>query len=286
MKFRNVTSREYKFMVRNVVCDIDAIWADIRKVAPSAGMTARNTPEEKSEVRRVAFLDTAERDFRANNLVLRRRVGLRPDAGQIQVTLKCRSPDRYVAMGTRTSADRDLKQNLKSKFEEDIIPTFRSRFSASRTLTLEGSEHASAPATLERAARYFPSLNELSRDGTPLPAAEPLVVVHCGVVECVTALEGLALGEQRIDVAVIRWYEDESLDRSLVCEFSFRYKASAKQRVWKCKDVCGETYPLELTRGAFQLYQDLQATRWCDPEGQTKTRFIYDGEATRPAITE
>src|SRR5690348_4136281 len=94
-------SREYKVVLdHRQFADRDqatrALWAEVQ----ATGMRIEvDTAGEFSKTKRrwIEFLDTEDGAIAANGLVLRRRI--EAEEGESEYTLKCRSPDRYVAAG-------------------------------------------------------------------------------------------------------------------------------------------------------------------------------------------
>ncbi|MCI0627623.1 MAG: hypothetical protein L0387_39235 [Acidobacteria bacterium] len=152
-----VSRREYKVMLdhRRFVDRKRAVkkfWGEV--CACCEGLKVRCKDEfDTTDKRVIAFLDTANQSIRANYLVFRQRFNV--ESGETEYTLKCRSPDRYVAASANVRASKGLDD--RPKFEEDIGAPFVSRFSRSSTV-LEPEE---APSSLKEAAKLFPGLGKL-----------------------------------------------------------------------------------------------------------------------------
>jgi hypothetical protein len=211
---------------------------------------------EKTKRRQLAFLDTRDRAIALNRFVFRRRAELEGDR-RVEYTLKCRSPDRYVAAGADVQAAKRLK--AAEKLEEDIAAPFVVRFSHSNTVEGPGK----SPETLADAARLFPALAKLERDGAPCPGELELHPVSAlEAYERVLTGPTVTFNKTTAEIALILW-SDGAQGRPLVAEFSFRY---ADRR---------EGYSPKAARLAFEFFERVQRLDWCLPEGRTKTQYVY-----------
>jgi len=169
-----VCSREYKIMLDHCLFKdrkqaVARFW---HEVCRAAERVAVNTKGEfkKTKKREITFLDTTNGSITLNGFVLRQRVHL--ESNETEFTLKCRSPDRYVAAGAEVQpAD---TTNEAVKLEEDIGTPFVSRFSHSGTI--RGSKDA--VSTLGQAAAFFPVLRRIERDGAVCPPHLTLQAVN------------------------------------------------------------------------------------------------------------
>jgi hypothetical protein len=273
----HVKSREYKVMVDSSLCiDLKAALSSIRHetedLARSLGLGfAGQFDAEDPKERTILFLDTPDFTVRQNGLLLRQRVKCK--SGTTEYTLKCRTPDRYIAAG------RDLSPGPKlapeSKLEEDIGVPFISRFSHSTTVSLDAHQELAGknyPTRLSTAARLFPGLLALQRDGLP-----------CAPETALTPVRGLNVFEQVFngpkvhfprgrsrsspmlaDVALILWSKSQK-GRVLTAELSFRYEAEK------------EAFPADVASGAKRFFEGLQYLDWTRPEAITKTQYMYGG---------
>jgi hypothetical protein len=169
---------------------------------------------ERRKKREIVFLDTRDQTIALNRYVFRQRTDA--ETGKSEFTLKCRSPDRYVASEADLTSSRRIKACVK--FEEDIGAPFVCRFSHSNTVN--GPEQP--PRTLKQAAMLFPVLGKLERDGQR--CSDRLLLLP---VNAMTAFERVFAGpmlrfpEMEAEVALILW-SDGPDGRPLVTEFSFR----------------------------------------------------------------
>lgn len=273
----HVKSREYKVMVDSSLCvDLEAALSNIRDeikdLARSLDLrfTGKFDAEAPKE-RTILFLDTPDFTVRQNGLLLRQRVK-RP-SGTTEYTLKCRTPDRYIAEGMALS--QGAKPEPESKFEEDIGVPFVSRFSHSTTVSLDAHEERAGdnyPALLSMAARLFPGLLALQRDGLPCAPETALTPVRdLNVFERVFNGPNVHFPNERghssatpADVALILWSKGRK-GRILTAEFSFRYEAEK------------EAFPADVASGAKRFFEGLQYLDWTRPEAITKTQYMYGG---------
>jgi hypothetical protein len=257
---QHLSSREYKVMLNH------HMFADRREgsrtVCEELRALAGRLPKIKwqgelqvNKRRTIVFLDTIDRTIALNGLLLRQRTD--KAAQESELTLKCRSADRYVAAGADLSAAPTLESCLK--LEEDIGAPFVSRFSRSNTICSESEP----PETLEAASKYFSVLNKLKRDGVRCSSELRLKPVNSlKAFERVLTGATLTLGDVEAEVALILWSAGRK-GRSLVSEFSFRYK---------CK---GEDVSVQTARQAKYFFEELQLLDWCAPLSMTKTQFAY-----------
>lgn len=259
---RKVTRREYKVMLdHRLFLDrkpaVEAFGRDLHSCA--ARLTKIDCEGEFTSTRKreIVFLDTADQTIALNELVFRQRTDL--VKGVTEYTLKCRSPDRYIAAATRVESAGPRKG--KEKFEEDIGAPFVVRFSHSNTV--EGLR--ASPRTLRQAAKIFPALGRLTRDEQPCsPGLELRPANSLTIFERV--LEGPVLRFDKVEaeVALILWSDGEA-GRPIVAEFSFRYGDE------------GERYDPKGARRALEFFTECQRMDWCLPGARTKTQFVYDG---------
>lgn len=268
---RYVTSREYKFLLRHKkFVDFDKACRNFwRYLGDTAKSQKLRTKERKAEPehREIEFLDTEDRTIFNAGLLLRRRTAA---DGAVQFTLKCRSPDRYLADGADLSPapkqgfDED---DVDRKFEEDVGVPFVSRFSQSTSITFPHGKVGKQALHLDQAAKVFPILKHLGRDRRAKANPVLKVVGKQRIAEQVFRGPDLVFRSEakkvKAQTALIVWHID-GRPAPAVVEFSFRYKAK-KERV----------SPL-VSRQAMTLYRALQETVWFDPAvDSTKTSFVY-----------
>lgn len=262
-----VKSREYKLMLdqrsfREWEEGAKRFWDEVKEFVVPLGLNFTGSLGGVKE-RTVEFLDTEDHTIRANGYVLRRRV---KKNGKAEYTLKYRTEDRYEAAGADISTQ--LPGN-EAKFEEDIAPPFRSRYSHSNKFDDSGA----VPDSLGKAARLFPALGQLRRDGMVCPPSTPLTAVNgIRAFERVLEEKGLDLLGQKIDVALILWSNGPT-GRPLVAEFSFRYPA--KKDDDGDSDDNEESFTAPLSRNARRLFSTLQRMDWAHPQAMTKTEYVY-----------
>jgi hypothetical protein len=246
-----VSRREYKVMLDH------QRFADRKRAAKKLGGELRaccsrlkvscNGEFDTTDKREIAFLDTANQTIRENYLVFRQRFGV--ESGETEYTLKCRSPDRYVAAGANLRPGKGLEDD--PKFEEDIGTPFVSRFSRSNTVF--GPEKA--PGSFKEAAKLFPVLGNLKGKGQLQPVSPK-------VYERVLRGPKLKFGGLTAEIALIVW-SDGPDSKPVVAEFSFRYKRNES-----------DLSPT-VARQAMEFFDAVQRLDWCLPEGRTKTQYAY-----------
>jgi uncharacterized protein YjbK len=107
--------------------------------------------------RRVWYLHNKNFELNNNKFLLR----VRQENDEEYVTdLKCRNPDRYMAASYYVSST--AKDNIKIKFEEDIVLPFVSKFSLSTSYKTEKEPKLESFSDI---SSIFPGLNTLNIDG-------------------------------------------------------------------------------------------------------------------------
>jgi hypothetical protein len=271
-----LVSREYKFMLDQLrFADpdeaVDGFWTEMKQLV--AVVKVCGTGEMKAAKRRtVSFLDTRDRSFRSNGYVLRSR----GEGDSLEFTLKCRSPDRFIAAGAKIGVKKKLRAAgvaFKRKLEEDVATPFVSRFSHSGTLAFgKGARptFAGTPETVDACASLFPVIGTFKVNGRRiLPRTrvervnglEAYERVYEGGTLCFR-LKGKRGESLEATAVVILWSLGEN-GRPLVAEFSFRYKNKAGN------------FNRGVAIAAKRCYELLQRADWALPGGTTKTAYAY-----------
>jgi hypothetical protein len=254
-----VRSREYKMMLdHRLFADrkqaAARFWAEAAALAGQAEVKCVGEFDDQKS-REIVFLDTPDLTINLNGLLFRQRRDVESD--EAEYTLKCRSPDRYLAAGAQVQPAGARK--TKVKLEEDIAAPFVVRFSHSGTTKGLGAR----PKNLKQATKLFPTLGRLRRDDNPCSPTLALQPVNA-LCAYERVLKGPVFQLHKVDaeVALILW-TDGKRGRPLVAEFSFRYESKTEQ------------FSAPTARMAMQLFDRLQRLDWFSPEGQTKTRYVY-----------
>jgi hypothetical protein len=275
---RPVTSREYKVMVDGgpfvqpgeALDELRADLADLARSLDSRGVSFSGKFDLKDpKERSIIFIDTPDFTLRDNDLLLRQRVTLK--SGKTEYTLKCRTPDRYIAAGKDLRATRKPDE---AKFEEDVGVPLVPRFSQSASLDFEQGDKwaAKPPSTLAEAARLYPALlavkwnDEVCRPETvlkPVNGLQAFERVFTGPVLGFPGGKGQR-GPTPATVALILWSKG-ARGRVLAAELSFRYQ-DPKER-----------FPLETAQAAKEFFAGLQRMDWARPDALTKTQYLYRG---------
>lgn len=236
-----------------------AFWRDFCASARDIVIKSDGDLKKIKTRRLITFFDTAKQHLNRSSYVLRERHDI--DGADRRVTLKFRHADRVVAEDRNMDAVRP--QNVRTKFEEDIKAPFRSLYSFSATLQNPADK---TPRTLGDLARLFPDVTgrfEGARRSEPLAAVNDFtareVVVEGGSIR---------LGKQphvSAECALIVWSNNAGRGHSRVAvEFSYRYGD---------KD---EKYDgISALRACDALHVLMKLTKWTDPNGGTKTAFVY-----------
>jgi hypothetical protein len=285
-------SREYKLMLRPT----EFIAADpqqaikrfiTEQLAPAVrdqwnADAANELAEKRLEVgerRIVRFRDSGDCLLFRHGFAWRQRVdidehGTRAD--DVELTLKFRSPDAFLAAGTSLNATNDARK-VESKFEEDLGPVAvrngpeggvvanpraaRSQFSQSTTQIVSVNQ---VPTSLAGIKGLYPSF------GKELQAVVGRVEMSAPVDPSPEYRE-LVYKSSKLDIAkdlkarfaLTLWYKGaENQDHPALAEISFKYDAKN-----------GEVRN-EVARRALALLLAMQDLPWADPAAPTKTALV------------
>jgi hypothetical protein len=284
-------SREYKLMLRPT----EFIAADpqqaikrfiTEQLAPAVrdqwnADAANELAEKRLEVgerRIVRFRDSGDCLLFRHGFAWRQRVDIDEHGTRsrdVELTLKFRSPDAFLAAGTSLKAKQHA-MNDETKLEEDLGPVavrsgaegavvanpraVRSQFSRSTKQTVPSNE---VPTSLAGIKGLYPSFDEelqaaagrieMSAPLDPSPEYRELVYESSklNITEDLKARFALTL-----------WYSPENQDRPALVEISFKYDAKN-----------GEVRN-EVARRGLALLLAMQDLPWADPAAPTKTALV------------
>jgi len=265
---RPLTSREYKIMLLpREFNDIEKGIGKLKSIFDSKvdKKVEWATEIEVSNRKRTWFVDSAEFDlFKKNKFILRIRQGLR--TGEVETTVKCRHPDRYI------SASHDLSSVSKSlvvKFEEDISIPFVSQFSLSGTFRKNKLPNLNKFNDLKRC---FPKIRikEIHEN-------EPLKTVNNFKPDEISYNIGsIKLTDKKsIEMYLNLWYSgsENKTTKPLIVELTFNCEA---KKLNEKNQRCLEEYSISLLKQANKFYLQLQNDRIADhTTTTTKTEFAY-----------
>jgi hypothetical protein len=265
---QEITSREYKMMLQAAKFVGDdgqlsktagSLWRDLASIILPSVLAISGTDDVDRKRRKVCFLDTADRQLRGRDYVVRERVDL--DDGEREVTLKFRHPDRYISQDRDMEPAKDFSEDMK--FEEDIKPRFQAVYSFSSSVLLKPDNKLE---TLEDVHGLFPGLAKAVED---IPESAPLAIVGDFVgYERVIKGTTFQIGEDPdvfAECSLTLWYAEEEGEEPLVAEFSFKY------------DDKKEDYTAAQARRAYDAFLAIQDKLgdWIDSESMTKTAYVY-----------
>ena len=255
-----VTSREYKLILTSDrFADRHGGAAALRQLVRLLveRLDARIDDQDEEEIRKTYYLDTAAFHLRRAGFAL--RIRFEKDDGKYKISLKHRTPDRYLA------SSKDLTspghEESGAKFEEDILPLFRSVFSQSNSLwfnELPKLKH------LGDAAKLFPGLGSLSVSKKTDLAKVNKFKAH----EVFRKLCKVKFGNRpKVKMGLSFWYYTQEDRWPLIAECAFDYDTNA-----------GDRFPIHVVEGANQLFRSLQSQPgWFNFQATTKTRYVYEG---------
>lgn len=259
----DVTSREYKLMLdaslfsyTTEYSDVQDLMADVKTVVEAAINRNVSGTAQLTHDRQVEFFDTQGSCVLNNiNYAFRERI----ESGQSEVTLKFRSPDRYISdfedlssstsgAETKLEADVGVSADNNFKFQYGHSTTAGN----SRTINRMDDIHAHFPGF---ASNYGFS------DSTSLS-----VVSNLTLSERVYKNVFIDLGQFDAEFSITLWYIGSPSQNTTpaVAEISFKYADSSANYTKKV---------VNRARDAFISIQGL--SQWVDTNAQTKTRFVY-----------
>ncbi len=268
--FLYITSREYKLMLeanrfQNRAKGVAAFWAMVNcliEKTPTANDINPGSTDTPKKERLTWYLDTPAQSLNKNNFVLRLREEEEEGETFYKVTLKYRSPDRFISAAPNLEC---TKAGSKTKFEEDVVPFFSSKFSHSTSIELD---KLPLLQTIGDVVKLFPGIKDLK-----LPQDVRIKTVNGFTAHELVYHPGkFYLGKDnertKIKCALSFWYLLSKKDRyPLVAEFSFDYDRDER-----------EGFPLTVAQGSKYLFTALQKqSGWLNPDATTKTAYAYSG---------
>jgi hypothetical protein len=260
----DTTSREYKLMLDpgrfthgTEASAVTALFFDAKATIEQAidrDVSGSPVLEKQREVR---YFDTPQTcKLRELGYSFRERV----ENGDSEVSLKFRSPDRYIAdfedldsdtNGAETKLEADIGANAWTDFK--VIYSHSTKAPNSRNIN-----------EVHDINEHFP---DFERDHD-LDDDLPLVVVgNLDIREHVYSDVEIDLGQHDAEIDVTLWYAGapSSGQTPLVAEISFKYEDGSADYTQKV---------VHRAKTAFHALQGL--TDWVNPASRTKTRFVYE----------
>lgn len=229
--------------------------ADLERCISHIDLVKLQGSLDHSSKRQITFIDTPHNTIRLNGWVLRQRYSI--ESNSTEYTLKCRSPDYYLARELDVAAGEAFHSRVK--LEEDIAVPFVPRYSRSCTVTAP----AEAPKSIKEASAIFPVLGRLTRDGMRSHGDVRLISTSpVAIFERVLTGPRLKIAGVKAEIALILW-SDEQKGRPLVAEFSFRYPVRKRAEIGA------------VSESAMGLFLAIQRLDWCMAEARTKTQYAY-----------
>ncbi len=263
-----IGSREYKMMLKasnfnGGAAELNeaatAFWQGVASVIVSNAIAVSGTDDVSRRRRQVRFFDTSDHWLRQNDYVVRERTDV--DSQERQLTLKFRHPDRFYSQDRVMEPEDKFAKDLK--FEEDIKPSFQSLYSYSSNIVLK---EKITIESLEQVGDYYPGLEKAVE---AFPREAKLTSVG-NFTAFETVIKGTSF-QIRKDPELLAlcsltlWYADETDEKPLIAEFSFKY-ADDK-----------EGYSGKATHRAYLSYLAMQEKlkSWIDSKSMTKTAYAY-----------
>ena len=263
----DVTSREYKLMLQPQQFAYNTEASDVADFLQAAEAAieqaiSRNLSgsEYLAHSREVKFFDT-EGSCELHNLgySFRERI----ENSDSEVTLKFRSPDRYIADFEDLSA---ANSQAETKLESDIGSSSASSFK------VVYSHSTTAPNT--RTINHMDDINDqfpgFDDDYGFSNSLDLELVGGLSIHEQVYKGVEIDLGQYDAEISLTLWYNGTptASETPVVAEVSFKYEDSSAD------------YSRNVVNRAKVAFEALQSlTNWTDPDAKTKTQFVYDFDA-------
>ena len=266
---QDTKSREYKVMLKSelfsglearLLEQANDFWSEFKETIRDIVLDTDGTLNKIETPRLVRFYDSASHRLQQNDYIFRERIDLNSD--QREITLKFRHPDRYI------SQDRDMAavnfETGKTKFEEDIKLPFVTLYSFSTKQPISDSKLLNK---MKDPGELYPDLKKRLKSYQEDELIN--IVRRFTAKEVVITGANLKIGENpkvEAECALIVWYKESGeRDKPVVVEFSFKYERK------------GESFDGETAQKAYDVFGRLkdQLTGWVDPEGLTKTAYVY-----------
>ncbi|WP_444997137.1 hypothetical protein [Aliikangiella sp. IMCC44359] len=264
----DVISREYKLMLKASQFSYNNEASAVSSFLGTAETEIENAISRNvtgtaslSKVREVKFFDVSGSCELSNNgYSFRERI----ENSHSEVTLKYRSPDRYISDFENLSAN---SNQSVTKLEADIGVSSTSNFK------VVYGHSTKAPNTrtinkMDDINEQYPGFdqNYAFNDNLSLALVGNLVIrehVYKGME--------IDLGSFDAEISVTLWYNGvpSGAQKPVVAEVSFKYEDSSADYSKKV---------VNRAKIAFEALQNL--TAWTDPNSKTKTRFVYDFNST------
>lgn len=258
-----ITSREYKLLLKTEnFDDREKGTENFRNILQtSVSEIGGNFIKSTEDIKRITwFLDTPDDLLLNLGYILRVRYEVN-DPKCYKITLKFRHPDRYIS----SSVNMNSPENVKSKFEEDILHPFTSKFSQSVSFRKKDMPRF---LTIFDILNYFPKINLHG-----IHSHSPIVVrSDFKAYEITRRIGTVNFGaDMHMKCCLNFWYRSKDCTGiPVVSEFSFDYDADEDSGI-------AESYPENTVRNAYEIYRKMQTkTDWFDPVSKTKTALIGD----------
>jgi len=269
--FKFITSREYKLILnvdrfynrqQGVLVFWDMVKYLLNNINPRLNFIDQNTKTPTFE-RRTWYLDTPKHFMNQNGFSLRMRSERNKNKSEYKITLKYRSPDRFISAAQNLNYTGVKRKHSKNKFEEDIVPAFQSKFANSTSIELK-KQDVPPIKNIKDVRKLFPGIKVLE-----LPDQMKIGTVNNFVAhEKVYHIGRFSIDDIDVKCCLSFWYllsKDNSFP--LVAEFSFDYDQEEKMG-----------FPLLVTEICKDFYTALQKqSGWMNVAGTTKTFYAYNG---------
>ena len=259
----DVTSREYKLMLDATLFNYNTESSDVADFLDDAETDIENAlnrnvtgSEFHAKTRDVKFFDTdGTCELNSIGYSFRERI----ENGDSEVTLKFRSPDRYISDFEDLSA---TSSSAETKLEADV------GIDTNNTFKVVYGHSTKAPNTrtinkMDDINDQFPGFDSDYEFSNSLALN---LVGDLTIREHVYKGRVIDLGSIDAEISVTLWYDGvpSGSDEPVIAEVSFKYEDSSAD------------YTKKVVNRAKTAYDTLQSlTAWTNPASQTKTRFVY-----------
>lgn len=206
---------------------IDYYWNAVKETAAELkyGVKASEKSDKVSE-RLVRYYETADKDLKQHNLILRQRIKVKDGEpkGDCSFMLKYRSDDGSAALNKV-----DVSSSYKSskKLENDVVGFSGGQLGNNKVVLSASASVKKVPSkiltTIGEAAEYFPTLTKVG-----IPADKPLNIVGNKTVRSFGQEPGIVSFPDGAESVDITYWEDSATGAPILCEISWDCPANSK----------------------------------------------------------
>lgn len=206
---------------------IDYYWQAVKETAADFKYAVKASEKgDKVSERLVRYYETADKDLKAHNLILRQRIKVKDGEpkGDCSIMLKYRADD-----GSASLSKIDVNSSYKSskKLENDVVGFANGQLGNNKVVLSASASVKKVPSdvlqTVGDAAEYFPTLSKLN-----IPSDKALNIVGNKTVRSLGQTPGTVAFPDGTESVGITYWEDSATGNAILCEISWDCPANSK----------------------------------------------------------